>query len=66
MFLKYPSDEMGNPLMDIEKMYEAGINPYTDVLDEQRYRKLFGENVPHPFTGIDYVSYYKGLPKMAI
>lgn len=59
LFLKYPSDEMGNPLMDIEKMYEAGINPYTDVLDEQRYRKLFGENVPHPFTGIDYVSYYK-------
>ncbi|NLZ91874.1 MAG: F420-0--gamma-glutamyl ligase [Clostridiales bacterium] len=61
LFLKYPSDEMGNPLMDIEKMYEAGINPYTDVLDEQRYRKLFGENVPHPFTGIDYVSYYKGV-----
>jgi len=59
LFLKYPSDEMGNPLMDIEKMYEAGINPYTDVLDEQRYRELFGENVPHPFTGIDYVSYYK-------
>lgn len=63
LFLKYPSDEMGNPLMDIEKMYEAGINPYTDVLDEQRYRKLFGENVPHPFTGIDYVSYYKEVAR---
>jgi len=63
LFLKYPSDEMGNPLMDIEKMYEAGINPYTDVLDEQRYRELFGENVPHPFTGIDYVSYYKEVAR---
>ena len=61
LILKYPSDEMGNPLMDIEKMYEAGINPYTDVLDERQYRKLFGEHVPHPFTGIDYVSYYKGV-----
>ena len=61
LFLKYPSDEIGNPLMDIERLYEAGINPYTDVLDEKKYRELFGENVPHPFTGIDYVSYYKGV-----
>ena len=66
LFLKYPSDEMGNPLMDIEKMYEAGINPYTDVLDEQRYRELFGENVPHPCTGRDYVSYYKEVDRNGI
>ncbi|MDD2574649.1 MAG: coenzyme F420-0:L-glutamate ligase [Bacillota bacterium] len=61
LFLKYPSDEMGNPLMDIERMDEAGINPYTDVLTEEGYREVFGDNVPHPFTGIDYVSHYKGL-----
>ncbi len=61
LFLKYPSDEMGNPLMDIEKMAQAKINPYTDVLSEAQYREIFGYNVPHPFTGIDYVSYYKEI-----
>ncbi|NLO24633.1 MAG: F420-0--gamma-glutamyl ligase [Clostridiales bacterium] len=61
LFLKYPSDEMGNPLMEIERMSETGINPYIDVLTEEKYRQLFGDNVPHPFTGIDYVRHYKGL-----
>lgn len=42
-------------------MYNLKINPYTDVLDENEYRKLFGENVYHPFTGIDYVKAYKDL-----
>ncbi len=61
LFLKYPSDEMGNPLMDFEEMDKAGVNPYTHVLSEEEYRKYFGDNVPHPFTGIDYVRYYKEL-----
>ena len=63
LLLKYPSDEMGNPLMDVERMDRAGINPYTDILDEKRYREVFGENVPHPFTGIDYVRHYKELAR---
>lgn len=61
LFLKYPSDEVGNHLMDIDKMNQIGINPYTDVLTEKDYRKLFGENVCHPFTGMDYVQIYKDL-----
>lgn len=63
LFLKYPSDEMGNPLMDVDKMDKAGLNPYTDVLTEAEYREIFGEEVPHPFTGIDYVRYYKEMAK---
>ena len=47
--------------MDIDKMEELGINPYTDMLTEKEYRKLFGEKVAHPFTGIDYVKAYKDL-----
>ena len=47
--------------MEIERMSETGINPYIDVLTEEKYRQLFGDNVPHPFTGIDYVRHYKGL-----
>jgi hypothetical protein len=61
MFLKYPSDEVGNPLMDIDTLEENGVNPYTDVLSEDRYRDLFGDNVVHPFTGIDYIRHYKEL-----
>lgn len=61
LLLNYPSDEVGNCLMDIDKMYNLDINPYTDVLSENEYRKLFGNNVAHPFTGIDYVQMYKDL-----
>ncbi|MCY6959797.1 coenzyme F420-0:L-glutamate ligase [Clostridium brassicae] len=61
LLLNYPSDEVGNHLIDIDKMDEAGINPYTDVLTEKEYRKIFGEKVLHPFTGIDYVQMYKDI-----
>lgn len=60
LMLSYPSDEVGNELVSLDKLDEAGINPYSDVLDEERYRELFGENL-HPFTGVDYVAYYSEL-----
>jgi len=63
LLLSYPSDEVGNHLMDIDKMDELKINPYTDILTESDYRKLFGEKVVHPFTGVDYVSMYKEIGK---
>ncbi len=63
LLLSYPSDEVGNHLMDIDKMDSLNINPYTDVLTESDYRKLFGENVVHPFTGVDYVNIYKEIGK---
>lgn len=61
LVLSYPSDEVGNQLMSMDKMDEAGINPNSDVLSEKEYRKLFGEKVFHPFTGVDYVQMYKDL-----
>lgn len=60
LMLNYPSDEVGNALVSLDQLDEAGINPYTDVLTEGKYRELFGEN-PHPFTGVDYISYYGDL-----
>ncbi len=62
LMLSYPSDEVGNHLIDLERLDEKGINPYTDVLTEARYRELFGV-ILHPFTGVDYVAYYKNLIK---
>ena len=62
LMLSYPSDEVGNELVSLDKLDEAGINPYSDVLTLERYRELFGEN-KHPFTGVDYVDYYGNLIK---
>ena len=57
LMLSYPSDEVGNELVSLDKLDEAGINPYSDVLTLEKYRELFGEN-KHEFTGVDYVQYY--------
>lgn len=60
LMLSYPSDEVGNQLVSLDKLDEKGINPWTDVLTEAKYRELFGIN-KHTFTGVDYVSYYKSI-----
>ena len=62
--LSYPSDEVGNQLVSIDKIDEAGVNPYSDVLSLDKYRELFGYGV-HEFTGVDYVAYYSDLIKEA-
>ena len=64
LMLSYPSDEVGNELVSLDKLDEAGINPYSDVLSLERYRELFGEN-RHEFTGVDYVDYYASLVREA-
>ena len=60
LMLSYPSDEVGNELVSLDKIDEAGVNPYSDVLTLARYRELFGVN-RHEFTGVDYVEYYGKL-----
>ena len=64
LMLSYPSDEVGNHLVDQDLLDEKGINPYTDVLTEEKYRELFGVFL-HPFTGVDYVDYYKTIIESA-
>jgi len=60
LMLSYPSDEVGNHLVSLDILDEKGVNPYTDVLDLEKYRELFGYN-KHRFTGVDYVEYYSNL-----
>ena len=60
LLLSYPSDEVGNPLIDWDLLDKAGINPYSDVLTLERFRELFGR-VEHPFTGVDYIEFYTEL-----
>ncbi|SHH21477.1 F420-0:Gamma-glutamyl ligase [Anaerosphaera aminiphila DSM 21120] len=61
ILLSYPSDEMGNCLMDERILYQKDINPYSEVLSEEEYTELFGKEVKHRFTGIDYVNLYKEI-----
>ncbi len=62
LMLSYPSDEVGNHLVSMDKIDEAGVNPYSDVLSLEKYRELFGYE-KHEFTGVDYVEYYGDLIK---
>ena len=60
LMLSYPSDEVGNHLIDWGLMDKHGVDPYRDVLSESQYRQMFGY-LKHPFTGVDYVEYYGDL-----
>ena len=64
IMLSYPSDEVGNHLVSLDRLDEAGVNPYSDVLTEKRYRELFGYE-KHRFTGVDYVEFYRNLVEEA-
>lgn len=60
LMLSYPSDEVGNHLLDWDLLDKANVNPYSDVLSEEAFEKNFGKS-RHTFTGVDYVSYYKSI-----
>ena len=60
LMVSYPSDEVGNHLIDVDLLDEKGVNPWSDVLTEAQYRELFGK-VLHPFTGVDYLEFYSEL-----
>ncbi|MBO4382950.1 MAG: coenzyme F420-0:L-glutamate ligase [Clostridia bacterium] len=60
LMLSYPSDEVGNSLVPLDKIDASGVNPYSDVLSLEQYRAAFGVN-KHEFTGVDYVDYYADL-----
>ena len=62
LMLSYPSDEVGNHLVDIDELDEKGVDPYRDILSLEKYRELFGYK-KHRFTGVDYIEFYSDLIK---
>jgi len=60
IMLSYPSDEVGNHLLDLDLLDEKGVNPYTDVLTQAEFEATFGKS-KHTFTDIDYVNYYRDI-----
>ena len=59
--LSYPSDEVGNSFITYDAIDEKGVNPYSDSFNEEEFRKVFGYETKHTFTGVDYIEYYKSL-----
>ena len=59
--LSYPCDEVGNELISRDLADEKGVNPYTDHFTEAEFRATFGHETVHPFTGIDYITFYRTL-----
>ena len=59
--LSYPSDEVGNALLSWDRLDEVGVNPYADSFDEVGFRRVFGNDTVHPFTGVDYIEFYKSF-----
>jgi len=60
LLLSYPSDEVGNHLVDWDRLDAAGVNPYSDTLTLGQFREKFG-HIVHPFTGVDYIDFYSDL-----
>ena len=60
LLLSYPSDEVGNHLVDWDRLDAAGVNPYSDTLTLTQFREKFG-HIVHPFTGVDYIDFYSDL-----
>jgi len=59
--LSYPSDEVGNKILEMSVCDEKGVNPYTDNFTEKEFRDIFGMETVHKFTGVDYIEYYKSI-----
>ncbi len=62
MLLSYPSDEVGNPILQEDRLSEYNINPYSDIISENKYKELFGDFV-HMFTGINMIDFYRDIAK---
>lgn len=65
--LSYPSDEVGNALVSWDLLDQKGVNPYSDSFDYEGFRRVFGMDTVHPFTGMDYIEYYRAFaPNMQV
>src|SRR5690625_6678623 len=60
LMLSYPADEVGNHLVEVDRLDEKEVNPWADVLTEEQFRDHFGYN-KHRFTGVDYINFYKSI-----
>ena len=58
--LSYPFDEVGNPLVSVDKLYSLGMTNFNKTFTAEQFYKLVG-SIEHPFTGLDYIDAYKKI-----
>ncbi len=61
MLLSFPSDEVGNGILDEDVLDNSKYN-LSSVITEEEYKETFGSWI-HPFTGINMVDFYRELVK---
>ena len=59
VLLQLPSDEFGNPIMDVE-MIDDVEDELVGLLSADEFRRVTGD-YKHPFTGVDYIELYEQL-----
>ena len=62
MLLSYPSDEVGNDILDKEKLRNLNIPMSNYIMSESEYSEKFGD-WRHIFTGVNMVDFYRDLAK---
>ena len=61
MLLSFPRDEVGNGIMDEDKLINSRFS-MSDMISEEDYEKEFSDFI-HPFTGVNMVKFYRDLIK---
>ena len=60
IYLSYPSDEVGNNIIDPVSFYERKSGVASECFDESTWENTFGR-YSHTFTGVDYAELYRGI-----
>ena len=61
MLLSFPRDEVGNGIMDEDKLINSRFS-MSDMISEEDYEREFSDFI-HPFTGVNMVKFYRDLIK---
>ena len=61
MLLSFPSDEVGNGILDENLLDKSEFN-LSSIISEEEYKNVFGSWL-HPFTGLNMVDFYRELVK---
>ena len=61
MLLSFPSDEVGNGILDEEVLDRSKYN-LSSIITEEEYKEVFSSWL-HPFTGLNMVDFYRELVK---
>ncbi len=62
VFLSFPADEVGNPIMDEQDLFRSNLNPYSDIVTKDMFRREFGV-YRHSITGSDHIEMYGSIGK---